>query len=73
MRRADVLEDELPPADVAVANLTLAAAEAFGDRVDAAHLVSSGYLVGEEPRLPRFRHLERRTGERFAADLHARK
>ena len=73
LRRADVLEDELPPADIAVANLTLAAVEGFGERVDAVHLVSSGYLVGEEPRLPRFRHLERRAGERFAADLHARK
>jgi ribosomal protein L11 methyltransferase len=73
VRRADVLEDELPPADVAVANLTLGAVEVFAERVDATYLVSSGYLVGEEPQLPRFRHLERRAGERFAADLHARK
>jgi ribosomal protein L11 methyltransferase len=70
--RADVLVDELPQVDVAVANLTLEAVEELGARVDARHIVTSGYLTGDEPRLPGFRHLERRAGERFAADLHAR-
>ena len=72
IRQADVLVDELPRVDVAVANLTLDRVEALGERVPARHLVTSGYLTGDAPRLPRFRHLERRAGERFAADLHAR-
>jgi ribosomal protein L11 methyltransferase len=72
VRRADALSDELPPAEVAVANLSLEAVEALGVRLEARHLVASGYLVGDEPRLSRFRHLERRAGERFAADLYVR-
>jgi ribosomal protein L11 methyltransferase len=71
-RHADVLAGDLPSVDVAVANLTLEAVEALGERVDARHFVTSGYLTSDEPRLPRFRHLERRVGDRFAADLHAR-
>jgi ribosomal protein L11 methyltransferase len=72
VRRADALVDELPAADVAAANLTLEAVEAVGARIEARHLVSSGYLVADRPRLQRFRHLERRTGARFAADLYVR-
>jgi ribosomal protein L11 methyltransferase len=71
-RRADVLVDGLPEVDVTVANLTLEAVEALGERAQARHLITSGYLTTDEPRMPRFRHLERRAGERFAADLHAR-
>jgi ribosomal protein L11 methyltransferase len=72
LRRADVLADELPRTDVVVANVTLAAVEALGERLRCRRLITSGYLVAEEPRLPLFRHLERRAGERFAADLHVR-
>ena len=72
VRQPDVRTDDLPPVDVAVANLTLEAVEGLGARVQTAHLVTSGYLTGDEPRLPSFRHLERRAGERFAADLYAR-
>lgn len=72
LRQADVLADDLPPVDVTVANLTLEAVERLGERVRTTHFVTSGYLNGDEPRLPSFRHLERRAGERFAADLHAR-
>jgi ribosomal protein L11 methyltransferase len=68
--RADVAADELPETDLAVANLTLAGVETLGERVQARYLITSGYLVSDEPRLPRFRHLERRVGNRFAADLH---
>jgi ribosomal protein L11 methyltransferase len=71
-RQADALADDLPNVDVAVANLTLSTVEALGERVEAGHFVTSGYLTSDEPRLPRFHHLERRAGERFAADLHAR-
>jgi ribosomal protein L11 methyltransferase len=70
-RHADALVTELPRVDVAVANVTLDAVEALGRRVEARHFVTSGCLTSDEPRLPRFRHLERRAGERFAADLHS--
>ena len=70
--RADATSDSLPESDVAAANVTLAAVEALGARIETKHLITSGYLVADELRLPRFRRLERRTGERFAADLFAR-
>lgn len=69
---ADATSDSLPESDVAAANVTLAAVEALGARIETKRLLTSGYLVADEPRLPRFRRLERRTGERFAADLFAR-
>lgn len=72
VKRADATSDSLPETDVAAANVTLETVEALGPRIETAHLITSGYLVAEEPRLTRFRRLERRTGERFAADLFAR-
>ena len=72
VERADAASDSLPETDVAAANVTLELVETLGPRIETAHLITSGYLVGDEPRLPRFRRLERRMGERFAADLFAR-
>ena len=72
VKRADATSDPLPGADVAAANVTLHTVEALGPRIEAMHLIASGYLVADEPRLPRFRRTERRTGERFAADLFVR-
>ena len=72
VERADATSDSLPESDVAAANVTLAAVEALGARIETKHLITSGYLVADEPCLPRFRRLKRRTGERFAADLFAR-
>jgi ribosomal protein L11 methyltransferase len=68
----DAARDSLPAVDVAAANVTLDGAEAVGRRLDTGHLIASGYLVTDEPRLPRFRHVERLAGDRFAADLYAR-
>jgi ribosomal protein L11 methyltransferase len=68
----DAASDTLPAVDVAAANVTLKGVEAAGRRVDTGHLIASGYLVADEPRLPGFRHVERRAGDRFAADLYAR-
>lgn len=73
VERADAMSDPLPESDVAVANVTLEAVEALGPRIEARHLITSGYLVADEPRLTDFHRLERRTGDRFAADLFARK
>lgn len=68
-RRADVLTDALPAADVAVANIALPVVERVGAGLAARLLVSSGYLVGAEPQLPSWRRLERREADGWAADL----
>ncbi len=72
VERADATSDSLPAADVAAANVTLATVEALGPRIEARHLIASGYLVADEPHPAGFRRVERRTGVRFAADLFAR-
>jgi ribosomal protein L11 methyltransferase len=48
-RRLDVLHDELPDADVLVANIELATVEALLARTRAGIAIASGYLVGEAP------------------------
>ena len=60
----------LPPADLVVANISLEAVHALPDRIDAALLVTSGYLVSEEPRLDGFAAVDRRERDGWAADLH---
>lgn len=66
-----VTADELlPPADAAVANISLEAVAALADRVTAPTLVTSGYLVSERPVLRGYEHLERRERGGWAADLH---
>ena len=62
----------LPPVDVAVANISGAAVLALAGRVDAAHLITSGYLQPDEPDLPGYRRVERRLLDGWAGDLHAR-
>lgn len=46
----DVLRDDVPPADVVVANIELEVVEALLGRRPARTVVSSGYLAGERPR-----------------------
>ena len=62
----------LPPADVVVANISAAAVLALAGRVDATHLITSGYLQPDEPDLPGYRRVERRRLDGWAGDLHAR-
>jgi ribosomal protein L11 methyltransferase len=62
----------LPAADVIVANISLAAVFSLAGRVDAAHLVTSGYLQPDEPTLPGYRRVERRQLDGWAGDLHVR-
>jgi ribosomal protein L11 methyltransferase len=59
----------LPAADVAVANITLAGAEGVAPRLRCAHLVTSGYLVSERPRLEGFESVRRSEADGWAADL----
>jgi ribosomal protein L11 methyltransferase len=59
----------LPGADLAVANITLDAVERVAPRVASPHLIASGYLASERPRLGRFALLRRREADGWAADL----
>jgi ribosomal protein L11 methyltransferase len=69
VRRADVLRDELPAVDVAVANIELAVVEALLARVSAATCVTSGYLAHEAPDAPGWERAARLELEGWAADL----
>jgi ribosomal protein L11 methyltransferase len=71
-RRADVLVDELPSADVVVANIELGVVEALLARIDARTAVTSGYLASERPEAPTWRAVERFEIEGWAADVLAR-
>ena len=64
--------DPLPPADVGVANISLASVEALPGRLDVRQLVTSGYLASEQPRLAGFEHVRRRTLDGWASDLYER-
>ena len=66
--RADVLADELPAADVAVANIELAAIAPLADRVRARTLVASGYRVADALDVPGWRSAARRTRDGWAAE-----
>ena len=62
----------LPTTDVAVANISLEAIQALTGRLDATTLVTSGYLVSDEPDLPGFTHMGRHTHDAWASDLYVR-
>jgi ribosomal protein L11 methyltransferase len=72
VKHADGTSDPLPETDAAAANVTLETVEALGPRIETTYLIASGYLVADEPHLPRFRRTKRLSGERFAADLFVR-
>jgi ribosomal protein L11 methyltransferase len=69
VRLLDALTHELPPADVIVANVSLEVVDGLLGRIDAATVVCSGYLERDEPSLGRYRRVERRTLDGWAADL----
>ena len=70
--RLDALAGGLPACDLAAANISLAAIEAAAPHLAVGRLITSGYLAGDRPDLPRFRHLARRELAGWAADLYAR-
>ena len=72
VRLADATYDPLPEAEIAVANITLSSVEEVGRRLRSRLLISSGYLVSEQPSLSGFRPLERLTEGGWAADLLSR-
>jgi ribosomal protein L11 methyltransferase len=71
-RLLDGLLDELPPADVVVANIALDVVAALAPRLRCDRLLLSGYLARDRPRVPGVRHVSRRTSTGWAADLYAR-
>jgi ribosomal protein L11 methyltransferase len=70
--RADVLRDQLPDADVVVANIELAVVEALLDRSAAGVAVTSGYLATERPRVEGWVHVQRVELDGWAADVFSR-
>ena len=69
VRRADVLRDELPATDVAVANIELAVVDALLGRVRARVAVTSGYLAHEAPAAAGWERTARLELEGWAADV----
>ena len=72
-RHADARSERLPAADVALVNVALDVVLEVADRVDAAYLVTSGYLHADRPAPSRFGHVGRRTDKGWSADLFERR
>jgi ribosomal protein L11 methyltransferase len=66
---ADVFADELPKARLALANITLDAAQELALRLSSMELIASGYLAAEQPAPEGWVHKERREVDGWAADL----
>jgi ribosomal protein L11 methyltransferase len=71
-RVLDALSEPLPQADVAVANILLGPVEQTLPRIEAGHVVTSGYRAGERPAAPGWSWLEGRTADGWAADAFVR-
>ena len=69
--QVDAAVDELPEADVAVANVTAAAVAGIAPRLRARTLIASGYLAPEAPRPPGWNRVERRSSGGWVADVFA--
>jgi ribosomal protein L11 methyltransferase len=69
IRQADVLTEELPATDMAIANITRQAIEGLADRLRSRLVIASGYLPTESVGLPPYRHLQRISRDGWAADL----
>ena len=69
---ADARVGQLPPADLAVANISLEAIEAVASAVVTPRLITAGYLARDLPELHPFRHAGRRELDGWAADLFIR-
>lgn len=67
--RADVLHDDLPVADVVVANIELRIVELFLARVAPRVAVTSGYFASETPSVRGWTHVDRLELEGWAADV----
>ena len=66
-------DDSLPPAGTVIANISLQAVLALPARTSADVLLTSGYLMSEEPHLPGYELAERREIDGWAADVHRKR
>ena len=69
VRRADVLRDELPSADVVVVNVQLQVVEALLRRLRRGVAVTAGYLADEQPRAPGWEVVQRVELDGWAAHV----
>ena len=65
-------DDDLPPADVGVANISVDAVRVLPERIDVRALITSGYLVDQASGLTGFAHRKRVEQGSWAADLYVR-
>jgi len=65
-------DEPLPPAAVAVANISLESVRGLPGRLDAGTLVTSGYFASEEPGLLGYAHAARTTLDGWACDVYRR-
>jgi ribosomal protein L11 methyltransferase len=71
-RLVDALTEQLPEADVTVANISLESVLALGPRLSSPRVVTAGYHAGEAPELPGYRAVDRVEDSGWVADLHQR-
>jgi ribosomal protein L11 methyltransferase len=69
IRELDADVDELPAAELVVANISLAGVERVLQRTAARVVVTAGYLSRDEPRVGRYRRRKRRVRDGWAADV----
>ena len=72
VRLADVQTETLPPADLALLNISGEAVATLAGRLDAPRAITSGYLLSSEPVLEGFRVERRIALGGWAADVHVR-
>lgn len=73
VRRADLRDEPFPEAALALANIAAEAVLALAPRLRSPRVITSGYLVSDDPRLEGYR-VERRVQKGgWAADLHVRR
>jgi ribosomal protein L11 methyltransferase len=72
LRLGEALEDDLPRADIAVANISATAIETLAARLEAPQLLTSGYLATDGPKAAHYRHVEQRELDGWAADSWSR-
>jgi ribosomal protein L11 methyltransferase len=71
-RALDVREEPLPPAGLAVANISLELVEVAAGRLESPRLITAGYLAADRPELSGYTHAGRREADGWAADLFVR-
>jgi ribosomal protein L11 methyltransferase len=67
--QVDVFADELPEANLSLANITREGVELLAPRLKGAELIASGYLAAERPSPAGWCHCERKEADGWAADL----